>query len=297
MLKRTLFFTNPCYLSLKNKQLVIQAKDAETKTAPIEDLGFVVLEHQQISVSLPLLDELATQNVAVIFCNHKHMPHSMLFPLEGNHLQSELYRQQLEASEPLKKQLWKQTVEAKITNQALLLKKLGKPWEDIFQLSRQVNSNDNTGREGVAAKMYWKRLLGEEFYRERQGPPPNHLLNYGYIVLRAAVARAITGSGLLPTFGIHHHNRYNAYCLADDIMEPYRPFVDAVVYDLDEKYPGLESIEKEIKAELLKVLSEDVHFEKVSRPLMVGLSQTTSSLARCFSGEQRKIEYPCMVKD
>jgi len=136
--------------------------------------------------------------------------------------------------------------------------------------------------------------MGEEFVRERYGPPPNNLLNYGYIVLRAAVARAITGSGLLPTFGIHHHNRYNAYCLADDIMEPYRPFVDAVVYDLDEKYPGLDTLEKEIKAELLQVLTLDVHFPKVSRPLMVGLSQTTASLAKCFAGKQRKIEYPVM---
>ncbi len=294
MLKRTVFFTNPCHLSVKNNQLVVKQKEEEDKTIPIEDLGFVLIEHQQISISLPLLDELAMQNVAVIFCNQKHMPHTMLFPLEGNHLQSELYQQQIKASEPLKKQLWKQTVEAKIMNQALLLESLGKDGADLKQLANQVKSDDSNGREGVAAKRYWSKLMGEEFVRERYGPPPNNLLNYGYIVLRAAVARAITGSGLLPTFGIHHHNRYNAYCLADDIMEPYRPFVDAVVYDLDEKYPGLDTLEKEIKAELLQVLTLDVHFPKVSRPLMVGLSQTTASLAKCFAGKQRKIEYPVM---
>lgn len=292
MLKRTVFFTTPCNLTVKNKQMVVKQKDNEAKTIPIEDLGFVVLEHQQIYISLPLLDELASENVAVIFCNQKHMPHTMLFPLEGNHLQSELFRQQIQISEPLKKQLWKQTIEAKIENQSLLLKHLEKEWEDIKQLAYQVKSNDSSGREGVAAKMYWKRLFGEDFYRDRYGPPPNHLLNYGYIVLRASVARALTGSGLLPTFGIHHHNKYNAYCLADDIMEPYRPFIDAVVYEIAEKYPGMDSLEKEIKAELMQILTIDVHFKKVSRPLMVGLSQTTASLARCFSGKQKKVEYP-----
>lgn len=294
MLKRTLFFTNPCRLSVKNAQLTILQDQKPEVTAPIEDLGFVVLEHPQISISLPLLDELATQNVAVIFCNKSHMPHSMLFPLEGNHLQSELYRQQVTMSEPLKKQLWKQTVEMKIQNQGRLLKKFNIANEDILHLAGQVKSGDASGREGVAARKYWKRLFGEDFTRERNGVFPNNFLNYGYIVLRAAVARSLTGSGLLPTFGIHHHNRYNAYCLADDIMEPYRPFVDEVVYSLLENYPGQEILEKELKAELLQVLTRDVVFEKVQRPLMVGLSQTSASLVRCITGKQRKIEYPLL---
>lgn len=294
MLKRTLYFSTPCYLSIKDKQLVIQRNRDDDVSVPIEDLGFVVLEHQQISASMPLLDELATNNVAVIFCNSSHMPHSMLFPLEGNHLQSELYRQQIAISEPLKKQLWKQTVEAKITNQARLLEKLEKKGQDIQVLANDVKSGDSTRREGYAARLYWSRLFGEGFTRERYGPFPNNYLNYGYIVLRAAVARALTGSGLLPTFGIHHQNRYNAYCLADDIMEPYRPFVDQVVFHLVEQYPGTEELEKEIKAELLNVLVLDVHFEKVTRPFMVGLSQTTASLAKCYMGNQRKIEYPLL---
>lgn len=294
MLKRTLFFTIPCHLTIKDKQLKVKHDGAVMQSIPIEDLGFVLLEHQQITVSMPLLDELAVQNVAVIFCNQKHMPHTMLFPLEGNHLQSEMFRQQVQASEPLKKQLWKQTIEAKIRNQALLLEKQGKGNDDIKKLVNEVKSDDSSGREGVAAKLYWKRLLGDGFCRERYGPPPNHLLNYGYILLRAAVARALTGSGLLPTFGIHHHNRYNAYCLADDIMEPYRPFVDEVVYKISEKYPGMDTLEKEVKGELLQILTADVFFQKNSRPMMVGLTQTTASLARCFAGKQRKIDYPLL---
>ncbi len=294
MLKRTLYFSSPCYLSIKDKQLVVNRDNEEPATIPVEDLGFVVIEHQQITVSTPLLDELAAANVAVIFCNSNHMPHSMLFPLDGNHLQGELFRQQVAASEPLKKNLWKQTVEAKITNQARLLDKLGIECKDIQNLVKEVKSDDSTGREGVAARLYWTRLFGNGFVRERTGPFPNNFLNYGYIVLRAAVARALTGSGLMPTFGIHHHNRYNAYCLADDIMEPYRPFVDEQVYRLTENYPGIEELDKALKAELLQVLVRDVYFEKTTRPLMVGISQTTASLARCISGSQRKIEYPLL---
>jgi len=294
MLKRTVYFSTPCYLSIKDKQLIVNRDDDEPVTIPVEDLGFVVLEHQQISVSMPLLDELASNNVAVIFCSSSHMPHSMLFPLEGNHLQGELFLQQVSISEPLKKGLWKQTVEDKITNQARLLEKLEKESNDIRALAREVKSGDSTGREGVAARLYWTRLFGQGFTRERYGSFPNNFLNYGYIVLRAAVARALTGSGLMPTFGIHHHNRYNAYCLADDIMEPYRPFVDELVFMLTESYPGHEELEKELKAELLQVLVRDVHFEKTTRPLMVGLSQTTASLAKCIAGKLRKIEYPLL---
>jgi len=294
MIKRTLLFSNPCYLSVKDRQLLIDREEQEMVRVPVEDIGFIIIENQQIKVSLPLLEELVDNNVAVIFCNNKHMPQSMLFPLEGNHLQGEIHRKQVKASEPLKKQLWKQCVETKIINQALLLKRLGLKHNDLLTISGLVKSGDSTGRESYAAKIYWGRLLGEDFVRERFGMPPNNMLNYGYIVLRAAVARALTGSGLLPTFGIHHHNRYNAYALADDIMEPYRPFVDGIVFRLNEKYPGVLDIDKDIKAELLSVLTVDVRFKRVSRPLMVGLSQTSTSLAKCFTGEKRSIDYPLL---
>ncbi|MFO7853394.1 MAG: type II CRISPR-associated endonuclease Cas1 [Bacteroidota bacterium] len=294
MIKRSLFFSNPCYLSVKDRQLLVSRERGETLRIPIEDIGFMVLEDQHIKVSMPLLEELADNNVAVIFCNSKHMPQSMLFPLEGNHLQGEIHRAQVKASEPLKKHLWKQTVEAKIINQAYLLKRLGLKYNDLKVLSSSVKSGDSSGRESFAARIYWGRLLGKDFVRERYGMPPNNMLNYGYIVLRAAVARALTGSGLLPTFGIHHHNRYNAYCLADDVMEPYRPFVDGIVHKLNKKHHDALDMDKNLKAELLKVLTVDVRFRKTTRPLMVGLSQTTASLAKCFIGEKRSIDYPLL---
>jgi CRISPR-associated protein Cas1 len=293
MLKRTLFISNPYHLSLKNKQLVVSEKAGmPVKTAPIEDIGFVVLDNPQISFTMKLVEELNENNVAVVFCNSKHLPSSMLLPLDANHIQNELFRAQISASEPLKKNLWKQTVEAKIKNQARILEKLGINGNPLKVIANSVKSDDSDNREGFAARIYWNALFGKEFIRDRYGNPPNMYLNYGYILLRSAVARALSGSGLLATLGIHHRNRYNAFCLADDIMEPYRPWVDEIAVDLEEKYPGEYMLSKEHKAKLLQLMTADVKIGENRRPLMVALSQTTASLARCFTGETRKISYP-----
>jgi len=296
MIKRTLYFTKPSRLSVKNKQLVVELKEEQqTKTVPVEDIGFMLIENMQISLTMPLIEELMNHNVAVIFCNRKHHPQSMLLNMEGHHQQTEVYRQQVAASEPLKKNLWKQTVIAKIENQARVLKKLNMDDRPLPHLARQVKSGDSDNREGMAARIYWKRLFGDDFARERYGGWPNALLNYGYIVLRAAVARALTGSGLLPSFGIYHRNRYNAFCLADDIMEPYRPFIDYAVWDMCRKYPEVDIVEKELKAELLEILSSDVGMKNQTRPLMIAITHTTASLAACFAGNKKQIEFPTMV--
>lgn len=268
-------------------------KDGDDKfSSPIEDIGFIILDHNQISFSMGLIESLIQNNAAVIFCDKKHYPTSMLLNLDGNHIQNEVFTSQVNASIPLKKNLWKQTIEAKIKNQAFLLIKLNLDPGLLSGMQKKVKSGDSDNREAVAARYYWKQLFGNDFIRERYGEPPNNMLNYGYAVLRAAVARALIGSGLLSTLGIHHHNRYNAYCLADDIMEPYRPFVDEIVFELNQLYPDLFILEKEIKAELLQILTVDVYYQKVKRPLMIGLSQTTSSLARCYNGEIKNINYP-----
>jgi len=296
MLKRTLYFTKPSRLSIKNKQLVVELKDEpQTKSVPIEDIGFMLIEHMQITLSMPLIEELMNHNVAVIFCNSKHHPQSMLINMEGNHQQTEIYRQQVAASEPLKKNLWKQTVVAKIENQAKVLDKLGIDSNPLPHLAKQVKSGDSDNREGMAARLYWKKLFGENFLRERYGEWPNPLLNYGYIILRAAVARALTGSGLLPSFGIFHSNRYNAFCLADDMMEPYRPFIDMAVWDICQKYPDIEMVEKEIKAEILEILSSDVTMKKQKRPFMIAITHTSASLAGCFTGTKKQIEFPGII--
>jgi CRISPR-associated protein Cas1 len=295
MIKRTLFISNPYHLSLKNKQLLISAGNGiAVGTAPVEDVGFIVLDHPQISFTMKLVEELSEHNVAMVFCDSKHMPSSMLLPLDSHHIQNELFRSQISSSEPLKKNLWKQTIESKIKNQANLLEKLGKNSKQLKVLAKNIKSGDSDNREGFAARIYWTALLGKEFVRDRYGAPPNPFLNYGYILLRSAVARALAGSGLLATLGIFHRNRYNAFCLADDIMEPYRPYVDELVFHIHLKYPGTVMLEKEHKAELLQLLTCDVMIGENKRPLMIALSQTTASLARCFSGEQRLITYPVL---
>lgn len=296
MLKRTLYFSSPGFLSVKDTQLVFDPKNGgDVKKVPVEDIGFMIIENQQIAVSSPLIEELMNHNVAVVFCDSRHHPQSMLLNMEGHHQQTEIYRQQVTASEPLKKNLWKQTVTAKILNQSKLLEKIGVDPNPLPHLASQVKSGDVDNREGMAARVYWQRIFGQSFLRDRYGRWPNALLNYGYIVLRAAVARALTGSGLFPSFGIFHHNRYNAFCLADDIMEPYRPFVDMAVWTVCEKYPDVSEMHKEIKAEMLQVLSVDVGMKKQTRPLMVAITHTTASLAACFTRDKKNIEYPILI--
>ena len=292
MLKRTLFFSTPFCLSLKDNQMVINTKQMPDmkRTVPIEDIGFVVLEHQQTNITLPLLNALSDNNVAVILCDKNLMPNAMLMNLDSNTTQGETYRAQIDASEPLKKGLWRQVVEAKIRNQAALLNKLGKDGDILKPLYMNVKSGDSDNREGIAAKLYWSELFGRGFVRSREGAEPNNMLNYGYTLLRAAVARALMGSGLFPAFGIFHRNRYNAFPLADDIMEPYRPYVDEIVYALYTN--GERELTKDVKAQILSLLFADTVFGKITKPLEVGLTTTTASLAKCFNGEQKKISYP-----
>lgn len=294
MLKRTLVFSNPMSLSLKNCQLVLAFKDDPDNkmTIPIEDIGVVIIENQQVSITIPLMNALIEGNVQVVVCNDRGMPSAMLQSFESNNLQGENLRNQMNAGEVLKKQLWKQIVEAKIRNQAALLNKVGQEGDILKQYYRNVKSGDSDNREGIAARVYFSELFGESFIRDRTLPGINALLNYGYTILRAATARALVSSGLLPTIGIFHHNRSNAFPLADDIMEPYRPYVDEIVYALSMQ--GKMELTKDVKADLIQVLYADTQFSKVIRPLSVGLTFTSSSLSKCFAKEQTRLSLPLM---
>ncbi len=311
MIKKTFCFSNPAYLSMHNAQLVIKLpevekatnlseefKKANEVTRPIEDIGVLVLDHKQITITQGALEALLENNCAVITCDSSHMPVGLLLPLAGNTTQSERFRDQLDASLPLRKQLWQQTMQYKIRNQAAVLAQWSNAETKCMQIwANDVRSGDPDNLEARAAVYYWKHLFGqhiEGFIRDREGIAPNNLLNYGYAILRAVVARSLVASGLLPTLGIHHHNRYNAYCLADDIMEPYRPYVDHLVYDITEQYGVDAELSKDIKAELLSIPTLDVVIGSKRSPLMVAVSQTTASLYKCFSGELRKIAYPEM---
>lgn len=302
MIKKTLFFGNPAYLSVKNSQLVVKRTDPETRqeivrTVPIEDIGVVVLEDRQITITNVALDALIQNNCSVITCDEKHMPAGMLLPLDGNTIQSERFANQIEASLPLKKQLWQQTVQAKIRNQASVLKRLsGVEVGCMLAWANDVKSGDSDNLEGRAAAYYWKNIFPSlpGFTRDREGEMPNNLLNYGYAIVRAVVARALVASGLLPTLGIHHHNRYNAYCLADDIMEPYRPYVDETVINIMRSNIDYGELTPDLKKQLLCLPVTEVVIGGQRSPLMVAASQTTVSLCKCYSGELRKVVYPAM---
>ncbi|CAN5400398.1 type II CRISPR-associated endonuclease Cas1 [soil metagenome] len=307
MIKRTLYFGNPAYLSKKNDQLVVRLPEVETNdtltdlfkkvaqaTIPIEDIGVVILDEQRLVITQGLIESLIENNVALITCDKAHHPTGLMLNLTGNTLQSARFKTQLEASQPLIKQLWQQTIRAKITNQASLLKRFGNEVTNMTKWVSDVKSGDPENVEARAAAYYWKNLFPNitGFRREREGIPPNNLLNYTYAILRAIIARSLVGSGLLPILGIHHRNQYNHYCLADDIMEPYRPFADALVCEIIRNGEDITDLNPSIKKQLLGIASVDVVINGERSPLMLGAQRTTASLAKCFEGTEKKLLYP-----
>ena len=290
MLKKSILLENKTAIKLKNNQLQIES---ETRSAaiPVEDIGFIVLDHPEIFISIPAMNYLIENNAAVIICGANHLPNGMLLNLNSHHIQQEIFKNQMDASVPLKKQLWQQTIIEKITNQGILLEKIENKKNEFGFLASKVLSGDTSNMEGVAASQYWKRFFENSFKRERFGDYPNNFLNYGYAILRAATARALAGSGLLNTLGIHHKSKYNAFALADDIMEPFRPIVDEAVIKIMQTHEEQE-LNTQIKTELLQILTRTVYFKTEKSPLMVALQKTASSLQQCYTGERKKIKYP-----
>lgn len=308
MIKKTLYFGNPAYLSARDAQLIIKLPEIEKndtlpepykkmneRTIPIEDIGVVMLDNKRITITTGVMEALLDNNCAVITCDSKSMPTGMMLPLTGNTLQNERFRDQIEASLPLRKQLWQQTVRQKITNQENVLHLYSSANTNCMKTwVSEVKSGDIDNMEARAAAYYWKKLFSDipDFVRSREGEPPNNMLNYGYAILRAVIARALVGSGLLPTLGIHHHNRYNSYCLADDIMEPYRPYVDELVIQIMHEEDDYSELTRDIKARLLQIPVLDVVIDGKRSPLMIAAGITTASLYKCYSGERRQISYP-----
>ncbi|MCL4281469.1 MAG: type II CRISPR-associated endonuclease Cas1 [Flavobacteriales bacterium] len=300
MIKRTVAITTPCHLSLRQQQMLVRSKLVEGdtgRTVPVEDLGLLLMEHPQITVTQALLAFLMEHNVAVVHCDATHHPSGMLFNFQGHSTQTETFIAQAEANKPLKKRLWKQVVQAKINNQAAILAAQGSDATRLERLAREVLSGDTDNREGAAAVYYWPKVFRSlpNFQRDREGHYPNNLLNYGYAILRALIARALVGSGLHPTLGLFHRNRYNAFCLADDMMEPYRPLVDQVVGGLVQDRPlDREELDQEAKIALLRLPTLDVRMGDRTRPLQVAASETSASLARAFLGNGETLALPTL---
>lgn len=297
MLYRSIYIGNPAHLKLKDEQMKVICPETklEKGSIPVEDIGLVMLDHFQITVSHQLIQKLMGNNVVLISCDALHLPHGIMLPLNGHSEHSERIKYQIEASEPLKKNLWKQVIESKIENQTEVLKQRGCFFEPMLQYKKEIKSGDTTNMEGIAAQHYWKHLISTDFLRERFGQSPNLFFNFGYTVLRSIVARAVVETGLLPVLGIFHRNKYNAYCLADDLMEPYRPWVDRIVMQWIDNHPQDEELNKEFKAFMLNIATADVQIENKTRPLIVAVKTTIVSLYKCYTGEKRQLSLPEML--
>lgn len=295
MIKRSLFFSSPVYLSAKNKQLVVTYVDKSiaVRSVPMEDIGLVLLENKQITITNAALNLLAENEAAVITCDDRFMPSAIMLPMVGHSLQTERYRKQIQISLPLKKNLWQQVVVAKILNQAAVLQYRNKESLVVEKMAERVVSGDTQNHEGQAAAYYWQNIMPFEYFvRDSIGEPPNNLLNYGYAILRAIVARALVSTGLHPSFGLFHKNKYNPYCLADDIMEPYRPYVDRMVLDIIDRGVDYYELTTKLKMELMNIATVDVMIGNKKSPLMVGVSRTTNSLYECIDGKSRRLLFP-----
>ncbi len=297
MLKKTLLVTQIGYISSRYKQLIFKPNESEEIISiPFEDIGIIIIENFQVTITSATMANCSMYGISVVFCDEKHMPSSITLNLDGNNRQTKIVNSQLDAKKPLKKQLWKKIIEQKIMNQALLLKKYDKKWKILYNYSKEVLSDDSTNREGVAAQKYWSQIMPTiNFKRDYEGSYPNNFLNYGYAILRAATARSLTSSGLLPIIGLHHKNQYNPFCLADDVMEPYRPFIDEVVIEIIIKNKGETELTKTIKAEICKSLTCDTTFGEYRRPMLMSIQESTASLANCFLDNTSIIKYPQII--
>jgi CRISPR-associated protein Cas1 len=302
VIKRTIEISRePAHLAVRNRQLLLKREGAIVGSIPCEDIGVVVVDHPQTTYTHGALASLADSDAAVVICGDNHLPIAILLPLASHSQVVTRLNLQLGVSVPLAKQLWKQVVAAKVRAQAANLVAGSAPRKKLLALAREVKSGDPMNIEAQAAKLYWQHWLTptceeedrEAFRRDADGAGLNHFLNYGYTIVRAAVARAIVAAGLLPSLGVHHKHRGNAFCLADDLMEPLRPLVDDRVREMHRQ--GYDQLNQPAKKELLEVLTQPMQLGGQTGPLMVMLHRMTGSLVRCYAGEGRSLEIPTPI--
>jgi CRISP-associated protein Cas1 len=303
MIKRTVeISTRGCFVHAEHCQIVIEKDGEKLGSVPIEDLGVLIID-SDITITSNLISELADANVALIFTDEKHLPASLTIPFVANSIQSKILNHQISVSVPNKKRLWASVVSAKILNQSDNLQACGKDGTSLREISKNVPSGDPKNLEAFAARIYWRKLFGDDFRRNRENPDANMLLNYGYAIIRASVARAIVGTGLHPSFGIHHKNQYNPFPLADDLMEPIRPFVDRKVFSIMEKFAKKHSendgeieleLNRETKAELLSLLAEDCFLDNRKQPILVAIGLYVASIKQIITGETKKPLIPTL---
>jgi CRISPR-associated protein Cas1 len=295
MIKRIIDVSEAAYVRLKHQQLVIEKQSEIVGQVPIEDLGVLILQHPAIVLTQQLIVACQKNKVVIVFCDEKHLPYSLILPIgEGHTLHNKILKQQMAISEPTRKRLWQKIVQHKIKEQEQTLVMLNKESTRLSFLSTQVKTGDSGNCEAIAAQAYWKLLFGKAFKRDADLDGVNSLLNYGYAIIRAAVARSVCGAGLHPTIGLFHTNQYNALCLADDLMEPFRPWVDYVVYQMASTNSEV-TINQQSKQALLGLMSEAVLYKKKTMPFMVALHYLMADLKRCYSDGIKTLPYPLLL--
>ena len=295
MIKRIIDVSEAAYVCLKHQQLVIEKQSEIVGQVPIEDLGVLILQHPAIVLTQQLIVACQKNKVVIVFCDEKHLPYSLILPIgEGHTLHNKILKQQMAISEPTRKRLWQKIVQHKIKEQEQTLVMLNKESTRLSFLSTQVKTGDSGNCEAIAAQAYWKLLFGKAFKRDADLDGVNSLLNYGYAIIRAAVARSVCGAGLHPTIGLFHTNQYNALCLADDLMEPFRPWVDYVVYQMASTNSEV-TINQQSKQTLLGLMSEAVLYKKKTMPFMVALNYLMADLKRCYSDGIKTLPYPLLL--
>lgn len=280
------------YLKVQHKQLTIQREHSQISSVPIEDLAALIIDHPQTRISQVLLADLLTSNVMVVISDRKHQPTGMLLPLQHHVTQTEKFAAQVALAKSRKKQLWKQIVQNKIRQQSWVLKSVSDNDAGLSKLVQKVKSGDSENVEAQAARRYWTRLFTGNFKRDREADDQNRFLNYCYAIVRALTARCLCASGLHPSLGLHHHNRYSAYCLADDMMEPYRAFADIHVYEILKEYPANAELNQEIRMRLLQISEYKIPFNGEMLSIQTSLQKTAQSLARIIAGEPEKLALP-----
>lgn len=297
MIKRTLFISSPMKLFVEHDCLQLENLDTGDKhQVPLIDIGIIEFDHHTILLNNYLLKKAAELGIIIINCDKFHNPVGIFSPLFTNTLHTKVLKMQFEMKKPLKNQIWKELIKSKIENQSDLLNYFNKDYTLIEQLAKEVKSNDNTMREGVAASYYWKYLLGSYFKRERLGNPPNSFLNYGYTLIRSVITRALVSSGLHPSVGVHHKNQYNHYCLADDLIEPYRIFCDKLVYENIDKFGQKEELEKEDKVKLLELINTETLIDGKVYPLQLAVKETVVSYLRSIENNKVDLKLPKLWK-
>jgi CRISPR-associated protein Cas1 len=284
---------SPARLRVEHGCLCVESGDAPTVRIPAREVAVVVLAHPQITCTLAVLSELAAAGGVLVTCDGKRLPVGLQLPLQSHYVQGERFLAQTQVKLPLRKRLWQEIVQAKIHLQGSVLKKLRGTDAGLTALARTVQSGDPTNVEAQAARRYWQQLFpGIDFHRDRDAPDQNQLLNYGYAVLRAIAARAACAVGLHPSLGVHHRNRYNPFCLADDIMEPFRPAVDTVVAQMVEESGADAPLAYDSRRRLLNAMYDRWRVGDESRSLFEATEMLASSVVENFMGPRRRLRLP-----